>query len=311
MKIAIVTMSYRGDYKECRLLCESIDRFITNIPHYLFINDEDVKLFKSLESRNRTILPKSVVLPQYLIRLPFQIMGHHFHVSPFTIPVREWIYQQIVKLSVWEVLDSSIDVFLNVDSECVFLKPFDTNNYLRDGRLRLLRRHNPSSPSRMEYFRAAKRHLGIEMPIAQISYWDFMDDPIGFRRDVLQEMCREIGRRHWSGNYKIALMNTYRFSENYLYGMYVNYIYDTDMKKHFITDHKIFPWIRYTDYLSLEDCDSEINAVIAKEMGIKFQKEGQRNRNKKSPVAFSDVKQLVYTYWGNKTDDQKKPDTFG
>ena len=87
-------------------------------------------------------MPKSLVLPQWLFRVPFKILGHHFHVSFLTIPVREWIIQQIVKLGVWEVLDPSIDVFFNIDSEGVFMNYFKEDTYWNDGRLRFYRVHN-------------------------------------------------------------------------------------------------------------------------------------------------------------------------
>lgn len=103
-KIAIVTQSYKNDFNECRLLCESIDRFAKQLDHFIFVNDEDWGLFKALDYGNHHIFKKSVILPCYLVRVPFKILGHHFHVSPFTIPVREWIIQQICKLGAFEVL---------------------------------------------------------------------------------------------------------------------------------------------------------------------------------------------------------------
>lgn len=57
-------MSYRADYEECLLLCESIERFVPKeIPHYIFVNDEDLDLFKHLSGGRRIIYPKSVVYP--------------------------------------------------------------------------------------------------------------------------------------------------------------------------------------------------------------------------------------------------------
>lgn len=46
-KVAIITQSYIGDLKECELLCESIDRFVSNdILHYIFVNDEDYDILR-------------------------------------------------------------------------------------------------------------------------------------------------------------------------------------------------------------------------------------------------------------------------
>lgn len=41
-KIAIITQSYKNDYNECKLLCESIDRFSPELDHFIFVNDEDL-----------------------------------------------------------------------------------------------------------------------------------------------------------------------------------------------------------------------------------------------------------------------------
>lgn len=48
-KLAFITQSYKNDYKECALLCESMDRFLPKeIDHFIFVNDEDYDLFLSL-----------------------------------------------------------------------------------------------------------------------------------------------------------------------------------------------------------------------------------------------------------------------
>ena len=35
-KVAIITQSYKNDYKECKMLCESMDKFASDINHYIF-----------------------------------------------------------------------------------------------------------------------------------------------------------------------------------------------------------------------------------------------------------------------------------
>lgn len=303
MKSVIVTQSYALDYKECVLLCNSIDKFVPeHITHYIFVNDEDFQLFAPLGNKRRVILPKSSVLPKWLFRIPFKVLGHHFHASFFTIPVREWIIQQIVKLGVWEVLDPSIDVFFNIDSEGVFMNYFKEDVYWNDGRLRLYRVHNPQMPSRKDYFRAAKKLLSISAPLSDISYYDYMVIPMGFRRDILYSLCKMIGEKHWSGNWKIALMNTYRFSENYLYALYANYIADRNMQKHFIVDKRTFLTLEYMNFSSEEAVRNKVMKILSdSEMqGITFQKKGSKYRNVDSVVSFSFIEQLVHEYWERK-----------
>lgn len=115
-KVAIVTQSYKNDYKECKLLCESIDIFASDIDHFIFVNDEDYKLFQTLNYGHHKVHKKGEILPWYMIRIPWKMLGHHFHVSVLTIPVREWIIQQICKLGVFEVIGDEYDAVFNIDS---------------------------------------------------------------------------------------------------------------------------------------------------------------------------------------------------
>ena len=46
---AIVTASYAPDFERCRLLCETIDRFVTGASHhYILVEQRDVALFRQL-----------------------------------------------------------------------------------------------------------------------------------------------------------------------------------------------------------------------------------------------------------------------
>lgn len=304
MKYAIVTMSYKADYEECLLLCESIDKFVRGeVLHYIFINDEDMGLFSNLNSSRRIVLPKSVVLPQYLVRIPIRILGHHFHVSPVSIPVREWIIQQIVKLSVWEVIDSQYNIFLNIDSENVFMKPFDIDAILKEGKLGVFRKTYDGRfiEAQMQFCSSAKRLLGLKESVEELSANDYMASLVGFERETLTAMCREIGQRHWSRNYKIALMNTYRFSEYFLYAMYVYFKKDPMLTKHFDLRDSLFPMLKFADFSSKEEVNNRMKQFLSKEStyGIFFQKDGIRFR-KKCPVDFTTLKEIVHAHWKHK-----------
>ena len=111
MKIAFVTQTYKADYDECLLLCESIDRFVpAEIKHYLFVNDEDYDLFSHLKNERRKVMKKSAIIPKWLKKFPIKLFGHTVWVSPFTIPVRGWIIQQICKLGVFEVIKDADEI---------------------------------------------------------------------------------------------------------------------------------------------------------------------------------------------------------
>jgi len=307
MKCAIVTMSYKDDYRECMLLCESIDRFVPkDVVHYIFVNDEDFKLFEPLANSRRVIMPKSAVLPWWLVRLPIKIFGHHFHLSPFSIPVREWIIQQIVKLAVWEVTNPDIDLFINIDSEFVFMKPFSIDAFMdADGRIGVYRKEitdekAPYIPMHLQFCKAAKRLLGLKETIDKIAHYDLMGGGVSFRRDTLISLCERIGRRHWSRNWKLALMNTWRFSEYYLYGLYAGLVYDTVQKKHFPADERVFPYLKYQYFGCKDDVTDRMKRILESRssQGIFFQKKGIRKRNRSGGIiSFEDIKTMVYSYW--------------
>ena len=79
--IAFVTQSYKADFDECRLLCESIDRFAPDIDHFIFVNDEDEAMFARLCYGRHRVARKGTLLPRGFVRVPWKIAGHHFHIS--------------------------------------------------------------------------------------------------------------------------------------------------------------------------------------------------------------------------------------
>lgn len=161
-KIAVVTQSYRNDFKECGLLCESMDRFAPELDHFIFVNDEDFEMFMPMNYKRHKVYRKSTVLPWYFVRVPFRLLGHHFHVSPFTIPVREWIIQQVCKLGVFDVIGDTYDAVFNIDSETVFMRPFDIGKWKKGDRYIMYRTVNAGEPSHDEYYKAAGSLLRLD-----------------------------------------------------------------------------------------------------------------------------------------------------
>ncbi|MBD5321859.1 MAG: hypothetical protein HDS01_03690 [Bacteroides sp.] len=244
-RLAIVTQSYRKDMRECELLCESIQRFAPpHIPHYIFVNDEDYDLFRANPRLNGSeIRRKGEVLPWYMFRFPMRILGHHYHLSPFTIPVREWIIQQICKLGVFDVLPDDIDTVMHVDSECVFLRPFDEDSVSRirpDGGRDwvLYKRIWEDEPSHDEYMSVARRLLPIPAD-NKIDGYTYMAQPTIMVKENVRDMLRHISASSLSGDWRLKLSNTYRFSEFYLYCLYSEYA--LNMRNHYLTDTRLLP----------------------------------------------------------------------
>lgn len=259
-RLAIVTQSYRRDIRECELLCESIRRFAPpHIPHYIFVNDEDYELFKSdPRLQGSEIRRKGEVLPWFMVRCPMPLLGHHYHISPFTIPVREWIVQQICKLGVFDVIPSDIDAVMHVDSECVFLRPFDEDSVSRlrpDGGRdwMLYKRIQEDEPSHDEYMEVAHRLLPIPAD-REVDRYTYMAHPTIMVKENVQSLLDHISSSSLFHNWKIRLGNTYRFSEYYLYCLYSEYA--LNLRNHYLIDTRRLPAMhiaRFADRAQLSD----------------------------------------------------------
>ena len=56
MKFSIVTPSYRNDFEQCKLLTESIEKFVPkDIEHYIIIPKEDLELFNTIKTRKNPL----------------------------------------------------------------------------------------------------------------------------------------------------------------------------------------------------------------------------------------------------------------
>lgn len=298
MKIAIVTQSYKNDYNECRLLCESIDIFASQLEHFIFVNDEDFRLFKSLEYGHHHLFKKSTILPHYMVRIPFKILGHHFHVSPFTIPVREWIVQQICKLGAFEVVGNEYDALFNIDSETVFMKPFGLSEWVKDGKCILYRVPNVDEPSHDDYVRSAIKLLGLPNDPKDIGYWNYMNTPVCFVRENTEKLLKCIKDNSKLNNWKLALCNTYRFSEYYTYGIYTDKI--LEMRNHFVIDYHIFPQIDISECEGIDDFKSKVKKSMSKEhaLGLWLQKKDRKLLEDKY-LDFKATEKVIKEYWNN------------
>ena len=67
MKTAIVTASWDQDFERCKLLCETIDKYVSGFTkHYILVDSKDVALFRKLESTQRVIIDERDLLPSWL-----------------------------------------------------------------------------------------------------------------------------------------------------------------------------------------------------------------------------------------------------
>lgn len=304
-KTAFVTQSYKADFKECRLLCRSIDRFAPSLMHFIFVNDEDYRLFRQLDYGNHRVYRKSTVLPRCLVRLPFRMLGHHFHVSPFTIPVREWIIQQICKLGVFEVIGDEYEAVFNVDSECALMRPFSIDEWVSDGRYMMFRKENMDEPSHDDYCSAYMKLLKAD-PSRHDDVWryNFMSPSTCFVRENLEELLEAIRRNSLMRSWKLALCNTYRFSENYTYGIFTNF--RLGGRHHYVVDYRALKMIDICSLSGAEDFRKALDSTMAdaRTAGVWLQKKDRKNLAG-SYLDFATIESEVTAYWDSHYPEHK------
>src|ERR1700759_5714735 len=133
LSYALVTPSYWRDLDRCKLLVESVQRWVTpDVRHYLLIASRDLHLFRPLLGSRTELVVVEDIIPRWLIRLPGM---RRFWLSLRTRPVKNWILQQIVKLSIPKALQQ--DVLLYAASDMVFIRPYDPRHSERDGKVPL------------------------------------------------------------------------------------------------------------------------------------------------------------------------------
>lgn len=221
---AIVTASYAPDFERCRLLCETMDRFVSGFSkHYLLVEHGDVAAFRALESPRRIVVDERDLLPSWLHCMPdpTSLFRRRVWVSTKTKPLRGWHVQQLRRIAI--AAHTSEAVLVYVDSDVAFLKPFDCTAFSRDGRVRLFRRdgalHEADGREHVTWSRNAGTALGID--VLAVSPHDYIATLIAWRRAAVAGMCRRIEEqtgRPWAAT--LGLQR--RFSECILYGRYVD-----------------------------------------------------------------------------------------
>lgn len=220
----IVTASYAPDFERCRLLCETVDRFVTGFSkHYLLVEHGDVGRFRALESARRVVVDERDLLPPWLhsMRDPTSLFRRRVWLSVRTMPLRGWHIQQLRRIAI--AAHAGEEVLVYCDSDVAFVKPFDCGAFARDGKVRLFRREGAigkdSPADHVSWSRNAATVLGIDAP--SVSPHDYIATLIAWRRATVVAMCQRIEAetgRHW-----VATLGAKRkFSECMLYGRYVD-----------------------------------------------------------------------------------------
>lgn len=230
-KIQLLTLSYRGDYDVCRLLCESVDRFVPQeIEHRLAVPRADLDMFASLGNGRRRLLAQEELLPSWFVRAPEWLLRlarlrRNLYLTPFSFPVRGWIAQQIMKIAA--AAGSNADAVVHIDSDNAFIRPFSRDRIFSGSNIRVYRDPNPNGMATHALWQKKAGQL-LGLPDSSFYGGEYIDQFVVWKPDVVRGLVRrleEVSRRNWI----VTLARTPHFAEYVLYGVYADHIVGFDV----------------------------------------------------------------------------------
>ncbi len=231
MRFALVTPSFYLDYDICRILIESVHRHVPeDVKHYLIVSADDVKLFKGFaDSRTRVLVQEEVVQERFW-RVPF---ARRWRVNMHTLPIRGWIWQQMVKMSIAQGIDA--DAYMCIDSDCFFVKPFDPRSLVQDGKVPIFREEKDfyKTHDDTQKWAVVSRQLLRLPPLSQPYSVGYVNSWALWRRDVLTKLQQRVSNGGNPTAWLYRLGRNMRFSEYSLYGMFVDHVLTLEQSGHY------------------------------------------------------------------------------
>ena len=220
--IRVVTPSYRGDLERCAALCASFDAFADpEFHHQVIVPRRDLARFRGLANGRREVLCVEEVLPASAFRLPGRkerwLLAHRYRRTG-------WLLQQLIKVEAGRA--DGVDAVVFADSDIVFVRPLHAAQFLKDGRVRLLRdagtEHYQLDPNYPKWYRGAGRLL--DLAVGEPYPANFIGPLVSWVPDVVQAMCDRL--EHVAGRPWIEAVGRLGdgagFSEYTTYGVFVD-----------------------------------------------------------------------------------------
>lgn len=216
---ALVTPSYRPDYERCRLLVDSVGNFSqTPVQHYVIVDQRDYSQFKPLANSSTEIITVESLLPAWIRRIP---LVRKAWLSLKTPPIRNWVLQQLVKLSFAASASEPTTIF--VDSDVAFMRPFDLTTFSRQGQTRLFRVPEFYTPNFDPLYAAAYRLLGLEGFRSGVVRPNYIGNLISWQQSNVKALHDHM-ERVWDRPWLETLARSKTLSEYILYGVFVDQV---------------------------------------------------------------------------------------
>ncbi len=215
---ALITPSYFKDLERFELLVESMDRFVSgDYKHYVLADEKDMNLFRPFGSERRLILPIETMLPSWIYALP-GIAKCRFSMRHW--PIRNWILQQLVKLTV--PLHVPEENLIYIDSDVAFIKPFVPHSFIVNGEVRLFKIPGKGNiASHYKWHLTASKLLGL--PPQNYFGARYIGQMVSWRKEnviALHHHIEKVTEREWQD----AICRQWNLSEYVLYGVFCDQI---------------------------------------------------------------------------------------
>ena len=228
-RTAFITASYAGDFDRCRLLCETMDRYAQNwTHHHILVSSSDVGLFRSLAGAKRSIIDERDLLPRWIHEIGDPLSGfrRRMWLTPFGPPLRGWHVQQLRRIAVGRVVED--DALVSVDSDVVFVRPYDIEIEWQDDRLRLYAVEGALAAPEMTDQRAWSDQAGTVLGLDSINSHDYINTVIPWRRSTMLAMMERLEAVHGVASFARPLVRSRRLSECMLYGRFATETAETE-----------------------------------------------------------------------------------
>lgn len=223
-ELTFITPSFRGDADRFALLRRSIRRFYRGeARHIVVVPKEDVSMFKkitdddNIEFLIQNDFVSSIFYPKkwysMLLKIaPSQVWRFEAHAGR-----PGWIIQQIVRMSLPEMIHQGAAAYL--DSDLVFLRPFDDSDLEVTGKRRfLVRREQTTESGKHRKQIVAARHM-LRLPPGSTEH-HYMCSPTIWYPDWVLELRKyleSVHEKHWQNIwYETKITSSYS-----IYGVFV------------------------------------------------------------------------------------------
>ena len=259
--MALITPSYAPDFERCKLLTESVERcLVGNYRHYIVVDQRDVALFKQLTSAKITLLVVEDIIPAWIFRAPGI---KKWWISLRTLPIRNWILQQLVKMSIFDAISEDIAVFC--DSDNTFIRPFDMGACLLEGDKLALLKVELAYDDIYRWIASGKTILGIEG--TEVKPVTYVSNMISWHRSNVMAMRDRIEQVH--GTHWIRAVCQHRtISEYMIYGIFVEYVLGLEAANHFIFNTELIKPSWSKSLVTQTDVDSFFGELKESHVGV-------------------------------------------